>query len=86
MKNRLKGISYAALSSATFGLAPFFTVSLLNAGLSPWEVLTYRWGTASVALALFGFMAGLRFRVSGQKSRQDISAEPSARRRRRSRW
>lgn len=66
MKNRLKGISYAALSSATFGLAPFFTVSLLHAGLSPWEVLTYRWGTASVALALFGFMAGLRFRVSGR--------------------
>lgn len=66
MKNRLKGISYAALSSATFGLAPFFTVSLLNAGLTPWEVLTYRWGTASVALALFGFMAGIRFRVSGR--------------------
>lgn len=66
MKNRLKGISYAALSSATFGLAPFFTVSLLNAGLSPWEVLAYRWGTASAALAIFGFMAGLRFRVSGR--------------------
>jgi len=66
MKNRLKGISYAALSSATFGLAPFFTVSLLNAGLSSWEVLAYRWGTASAALAIFGFMAGRRFRVSGR--------------------
>lgn len=38
----IKGFIYAALSSATFGLAPFFTISLLLAGFSSFEVLAYR--------------------------------------------
>ena len=44
--NQLKGIIYAAVSSATFGLAPFFSISLLAVGFSSFEVLTYRWGVA----------------------------------------
>ena len=40
----IKGFLYAALSSSTFGLAPFFSISLLIAGFSSFEVLTYRWG------------------------------------------
>ena len=39
---RAKGILYAALSSSTFGLAPLFTLLLLGAGYSSFEVLTYR--------------------------------------------
>ncbi|MDR3872589.1 MAG: EamA/RhaT family transporter, partial [Phocaeicola sp.] len=46
--NRIKGILYAAVSSATFGLAPFFSISLLAIGYSSFEVLTYRWGVATV--------------------------------------
>ena len=56
--NQLKGIIYAAVSSATFGLAPFFSISLLAVGFSSFEVLTYRWGVATVVLLLFGFLAG----------------------------
>lgn len=63
-KNSIKGFSYAALSSSTFGLAPFFTISLLIAGFSSFEVLAYRWGIASLALALFGLMLGETFRIS----------------------
>ena len=32
--NKLKGILYAAVSSSTFGLAPFFSILLLSIGFS----------------------------------------------------
>nr|WP_302829333.1 DMT family transporter [uncultured Bacteroides sp.] len=62
--NSIKGYIYAALSSSTFGLAPFFTLSLLAAGFSSFEVLAYRWGIASLALAVFGLMLKETFRIS----------------------
>lgn len=61
--NQIKGYIYAALSSSTFGLAPFFTISLLTAGFSSFEVLAYRWGIASLSLALFGMMLKETFRI-----------------------
>lgn len=63
MRN-IKGLIYAALSSSTFGLAPLFTISLLAAGFSSFAVLTYRWGIASLALAMFGVILGEKFRIS----------------------
>lgn len=62
--NRTKGILYAAVSSSTFGLAPFFTLMLLSGGFSPLEVLSYRWGVAALFLALAGLAAGCRFRLA----------------------
>lgn len=62
---RAKGICYAALSSSTFGLAPLFTLLLLGVGYSPFEVLTYRWGVATLCLAVYGLMAGCDFRLNG---------------------
>ena len=53
--NRIKGILYAAVSSSTFGLAPFFSITLLLAGFSAFEVLSYRWGVASIVLIVFGW-------------------------------
>ena len=60
----IKGFLYAALSSSTFGLAPFFSISLLIAGFSSFEVLTYRWGIASLILAIAGIRLGEQFRIS----------------------
>ena len=62
----IKGFLYAALSSSTFGLAPFFSISLLVAGFSSFEVLTYRWGIASLILAIAGIILGERFRITGK--------------------
>ena len=62
--NRIKGILYAIVSSSTFGLAPFFTLTLLSFGYSSFEVLTYRWGIASLCLIGFGLLAGCNFRLS----------------------
>ena len=59
---RAKGILYAALSSSTFGLAPLFTLLLLGLGYSSFEVLSYRWGVASLFLGALALLAGRRFR------------------------
>ena len=61
--NRIKGILYAAVSSSNFGLAPFFSLTLLLAGFSAFEVLSYRWGVATIALTLFGWCSGCSFRL-----------------------
>lgn len=65
--NRVKGILWAGVSSSTFGLAPLFTLLLLAAGYSSFEVLTYRWGVASLFLGTYGLLAGCRFRLSGRE-------------------
>ena len=65
--NQLKGIIYAAVSSATFGLAPFFSISLMAVGISSFEVLTYRWGVATVVLLLVGCLAGCNFRLGAKE-------------------
>ena len=57
MKN-FKGIIYAALSSSTFGLAPLFSILLLSDGFSSFEVLSYRWGVASLTLGIVGLAGG----------------------------
>lgn len=61
--NRVKGILWAALSSSTFGLAPLFTLLLIGVGYSSFEVLTYRWGVASLCLVAYGLTAGCNFRL-----------------------
>lgn len=61
--NRIKGILYAAVSSSTFGLAPFLSLTLLLAGFSAFEVLSYRWGVATIVLTLFGWCSGCSFRL-----------------------
>lgn len=66
---RFKGILWAALSSSTFGLAPLFTLWLLAAGYSAFEVLTYRWGVATICLVAFGLLAGCDFRLRGRELR-----------------
>ena len=62
--NRIKGILYAAVSSSTFGLAPFFSITLLMIGFSAFEVLSYRWGVASIVLTVLGLFSGCKFRLS----------------------
>lgn len=62
--DKIKGILFAALSSSTFGLAPFFTISLIMAGYSTFEALSYRWGVASLFLFLVGVFSGIKFRMS----------------------
>ena len=64
--DRLKGIAYAITSSATFGLAPLFTVLLIQADYSPFEVLSYRWGIAFLIMLAFGIIRHTNFKLSFQ--------------------
>lgn len=61
--NRIKGILYAAVSSSTFGLAPFFYNSVVS-WFSAFEVLSYRWGVVAIVLTLFGWCSGCNFRLA----------------------
>lgn len=65
--NRIKGVFWAALSSSTFGLAPLFTLLLLGVGYSSFEVLSYRWGVASLCLGAYGLLTGSDFRLRGHE-------------------
>lgn len=67
--NRVEGILWAALSSSTFGLAPLFTLLLIGVGYSSFEVLTYRWGVASLCLGVCGVAAGCDFRLGRKELR-----------------
>lgn len=53
---RLNGIFYAAISSASFGFSPLFSIGLLTAGLSNFDVLSYRWGVAGLVLMIYSFV------------------------------
>lgn len=52
---RINGIFYAVISSASFGFSPLFSLGLLAAGLSNFDVLSYRWGIAGLVLMIYAF-------------------------------
>lgn len=52
---RINGIFYAIISSASFGFSPLFSLSLIAAGLSNFDVLSYRWATAAIVLMIYAF-------------------------------
>lgn len=62
-QGNLAGIVLACISSLTFGFVPFFSVTLMEAGFSPFEVLSYRWGVATLVLLVAGLLARVSFKV-----------------------
>ena len=50
---KLNGVFYATVSSASFGFSPLFSLGLLTAGLSGFDVLSYRWLIAGVVLMIY---------------------------------
>ena len=59
----LNGIFYACISSMSFGFSPLFSLGLIAAGLSNFDVLSYRWGIAGIVLIIYSFFKkkSLRF-------------------------
>ena len=49
----LNGLLYAAISSASFGFSPLFSIGLLTAGLSNTDILSYRWAIAGLVLMIY---------------------------------
>lgn len=54
-RKRIKhnGVFYASISSASFGFSPLFSLGLLSAGLSSFDVLSYRWFIAGLVLMIY---------------------------------
>ncbi len=60
----LNGIFYAAISSASFGFSPLFSLALIAAGLTSFDVLSYRWGIAALVLMIYAFCKRKSLRLS----------------------
>lgn len=52
MQKSLSGIVYGLLSSAAFGLIPFFTLPIVASGIRVETALTYRFGIATLVMGL----------------------------------
>ena len=50
---RINGVFYAVISSASFGFSPLFSLGLIAAGLTNFDVLSYRWATAAIVLMIY---------------------------------
>jgi drug/metabolite transporter (DMT)-like permease len=61
---RLNGMFYAAISSASFGFSPLFTLGLLTAGFSSFDVLSYRWLIAGIVLMIYAWCKKKSLRLS----------------------
>lgn len=51
----INGIFYAVISSMSFGFSPLFSLALIAAGLSDFDILSYRWLIAGLVLMLYAF-------------------------------
>ena len=62
-QSQIGGIFYAVISSASFGFSPLFSIALIAAGLSHFDILTYRWGIAALVLMIYAVIKGKTLRL-----------------------
>ena len=60
----LNGVFYAIISSCAFGFSPLFSLGLLAAGLSNFDVLSYRWAVAAIVLMIYAASKGKTLRLA----------------------
>ena len=60
----LNGFFYAIISSCSFGFSPLFSLGLLAAGLSNFDVLSYRWAVAAIVLMIYAASKGKTLKLS----------------------
>lgn len=65
MRN-FKGIIYAVVSSATFGLIPLFSIPLLQAGMTSPAILFYRMLLSAAMMGLVALVTHRNLRISGR--------------------
>lgn len=61
--NNFKGVIYAVISSATFGLVPLFSLTPLQAGMSSPSILFYRMGFSAVMMGLMNLFLHKSFKI-----------------------
>ncbi len=60
----INGIFYAVISSMSFGFSPLFSLALIAAGLSDFDILSYRWLIAGIVLMLYAICKKKRLRLN----------------------
>jgi drug/metabolite transporter (DMT)-like permease len=60
----INGLFYAAISSASFGFSPLFSIALITAGLGMFDVLSYRWAVAASVLVIYSIFKKKSLRFS----------------------
>lgn len=61
--NNIKGVIYAVISSATFGLVPLFSLIPLQSGMSSPSILFYRMGFSALMMGLMNLVMRKDFRI-----------------------
>lgn len=67
--HNIKGVAYAIISSATFGLIPLFSLPLLAGGVASSTILLYRMGLAAAIMCIVTLYSGKSFAIG----RKDLS-------------
>ena len=62
--SNIKGVLYAVVSSATFGLIPLFSIPLLHAGMASPTILFYRMLLSAAIMAAVALLLKRTFRIS----------------------
>ena len=62
--NKINGLLYGLLSSASFGLIPLFTIPAMQAGMQFESILFYRFSFACLAMGGLLLMSSQSFRIS----------------------
>ena len=62
--NNLRGVLYAVVSSATFGLIPLFSIPLLQGCMSSPAILFYRFGLAAAMMGLIALATRRPLRIT----------------------
>ena len=61
--NNISGVFYAVVSSASFGLIPLFSISLMDTGIAMPSILFYRFAVATAIMAIVVLLTGRNFRI-----------------------
>jgi len=60
----INGLFYAAVSSASFGFSPLFSIGLIAVGLNNFDILSYRWMMASIVLVIYAICKKKSLRIN----------------------
>lgn len=72
--DKVKGIIFAALSAATFGLIPLYANQAIIDGVNNETILVYRYGIAGIVYAIYLFIRRVNMRLSRTEAKEVLLA------------
>ncbi len=72
--DKIKGIIFAALSAATFGLIPLYANQAIIDGVNNETILVYRYGIAGIIYAIYLLLRRVNMRLSCAEIKEVILA------------